>query len=511
MFASILFKNYNESSNQLSNDTSEFITDLNLDQIISSITTGKEEYKLTPFFFRQLHDEKEVKFRHEIMRDMENVQIGDIIKSFAKRIRAMRRYLAKIEKRSYQQQKERWFLDAVNSYIDAVSDLNHDLPAASVASSGLKSFLSYVKEYASSQTFTSLVSRTKTLKTALSNIRYSILIKGTRVEIHPYHNESDYRIELKETFNRFYQATENTYSSDFRETDSMDEVEGQIVEQVAQLFHDTFAQLTAFCKENENFLDSGIVLFDREIQFYLSYLELMEKLRTAGLQFCYPQVSKTNKEIYARDTYDLALADRLNTYERKTPVVNDFYLKGSERIIVVTGPNQGGKTTFARMLGQLHYYASLGLPVPGSNARLFLPDKIYSHFEKEEKITNLKGKLQDDLIRIHRILQSASPKSLIIINEIFNSTTLEDTTDLSKKIIKAIVSLDSLCVWVTFIDELTTYNEKIVSMVSTVEPDDPDIRTFKIIRQPANGLAYADAIARKYHITYSEIKKRIKI
>jgi DNA mismatch repair protein MutS len=95
------------------------------------------------------------------------------------------------------------------------------------------------------------------------------------------------------------------------------------------------------------------------------------------------------------------------------------------------------------------------------------------------------------------------------MNEIFSSTALQDAILLGRKVGDDIMRRDLYCVWVTFIDELSSLGVKTVSMTSTVRPESPAARTFKILRRPADGLAYAMTIAEKYGLTYEIIKKRL--
>jgi DNA mismatch repair ATPase MutS len=508
-FHSILFERTEDSIKKETLEAPVFFVDLNLDQIIDAITAGRQEYNLKPFFYTSLNDIDAIKYRHEIMRDLENKILFEHIKAFAQKMRTMRQHLALVDKLDYKYHKEGWFLDTVEIYCEAVNCLVHDLTLVDLKSRGFLAFREYMTNYAESGGFTSLLAETKKLKADLSAVKYCLLIKGNCIKVRKYESEIDYSADVEETFEKFKQGAVKDYRVKFSTDAGMNHVEAKILDLVAQLYPDIFLNLDNYCTKNGNYLDETIAVFDREIQFYIAYPEYITIIKRAGLKFCYPEISNTCKEVYDYEGFDLALAYKLIT-ENSSVVCNDFYLKDKEHIFVVSGPNQGGKTTFARTFGQLHYLASIGCPVPGREAQLFLFDRIFTHFEKEENIKNLRGKLQDDMVRIHYILNQATSNSIIIMNEIFTSTTLQDAVFLGKKIMEKIMLLDWLCVYVTFIVELASLSEKTVSMVSTVVPENPALRTYKILRRPADGLSYAISIAEKYRLTYDCLKERIK-
>ena len=485
----------------------DYFADLRLDQVVASITAGRQAYDLTPFFRTPLKNVEAITYRHEVFRDLEDAALLGAIQSFAQNMRAMRDRLSVAAKLRYRYQKERWFLDAAGIYGDAVSRLAVELSRSEPRSRGFLALCDYVATYVGSGDFVTLVADTRKLKADLDAITYRLQIQGSRIRVSRDESEPDYSADVARTFEKFKRGAPKEYSFDFPSS-GMNHVEAAILDRVALLYRDIFGALDQYCDRHLGYLDETIGRFDREVQFYVAYLERIERFKPAGLAFCYPEVADRSKEIHAREVFDLALAEVL-VHDNAPVVTNDFFLQDPERILVVSGPNQGGKTTFARTVGQLHHLASIGCPVPGSEATLFLVDRIFSHFEREEDLQNQHGKLEDDLIRIHGILERATPDSLLVMNESFGSTTLRDALYLSEEVMRAVIQRDLICVSVTFLDELAALGETTVSMVSTVDPEDPARRTFKVVRRPADGLAYAAAIAEKYRLTYRSVKERI--
>lgn len=506
-FSSVLFDG---PSPEISRADLPFFSDLNLDQVFTAVAADRDSYGLAPFFRVPLHDADAVAYRHEVFRDLENEAVAGAVSEFAGRMRVMRERLEQARKLRHRYQKERWFLDAAAAYRTAVGALATALSEARLTSRALAAFRDWLAGYAGSAAFTGLEADVSRVAGVIGDVRYCVTIKGNRVTVARYEGEPDCGAQVVATFAKFARGAASDYHGKFRNWPDMNHVEEQILDQVARLFPGEFAALDEFRARHADFADETVRAFDREIHFYLAYLDFIAPAQKAGLPFCYPEVSAEDKGIHAEAAFDLALAAKL--VPRHTPVVtNDFRLSGPERIFVVTGPNHGGKTTFARMVGQIHYLASLGCPVPARRAGLFLPDQVFTHFEREENLASHRGKLEDELYRIRDVLSHATARSLLVMNESFSSTTLRDARFIGERVLDTMTDLGLLGVYVTFVDELAAHGDAVVSMVADVVPDNPAERTLTIVRRPADGLAYAAAIAAKYGLTYQQLNRRLPV
>jgi hypothetical protein len=491
------------------NEAPSCFSDLNLDQLVSSIVAGREEYNLTPIFWQHLSDIESIRYRQDVLHDLEKDDIRACVDHFADGMRLYRDNAALAGKLRERYQRGRYFLDAVGYLCESVTRFDQELRDLDLESEGMRALRVYLTNYSRSAAFQAMASETRSIQHSLADVRYTVHSNGLRVTVRRYSGEADYSAEVRDTFRRFEQGGVKNYHVEFRNPVELNRVEASILELVAELYPEEFGTLERYFARYQNAIDPTLRNFDRDVQFFLAFQDFVQRFIEHGLSFCTPRILRGSKQVSVEDSFDVAMAGKL-LLEKQKVVTNGFSLRDPERILVVSGPNQGGKTTFARMFGQIHYLASLGLMVPGKNARLIAFDDIFTHFEREEDLTDFSGKLEDDLVRAREIFARATSASIIIMNEIFTSTTLEDAEFLGTRVLDKITELGALSVYVSFVDELASLNDSIVSMVSTVNPADPAERTYKVVRQPADGLSYAIAIAEKYKLTYASLRGRIR-
>jgi DNA mismatch repair protein MutS len=235
-FHSILFA---RTEDGIKNETLEapvFFVDLNLDQIIDAITAGRQEYNLKPFFYTSLNDIDAIKYRHEVMQDLENRLLFERVNSFARKMREMREHLVRVQKLYDKEYKQAWFLEAVEIYCDTINSFVQDLSNADLKSRGFLGFRDYLTSYAGSVRFTSLLSETKKLKADLATVNYCVLIKGDTFTVRKYDSEADYSLDVEQTFEKFKQGAVNDYRVKFSTNDDMNHIEAKILEFVAKLY-----------------------------------------------------------------------------------------------------------------------------------------------------------------------------------------------------------------------------------------------------------------------------------
>lgn len=309
------------------------------------------------------------------------------------------------------------------------------------------------------------------------------------------------------------------------------------------------------------FLAEWILTFEQQLQVYLAMELFLRRVRETGCPLTYAVFSgegtenseekysdmhsNVENEIHAererktitvnnntyentmefKKAYDLAL---LLKQREKSVVCNDAYYTKNEHFLVVTGPNQGGKTTFARSLGQIVYFAKMGFPAPCALAYLPYFSELLTHFSVEESLETGRGKLKEELTRLAPMMCEEYRKSFVILNELFTTAATYDAYIMGRRVMAHFIKQDCLGVYVTHIQELAEEKDtgeegkreseqqdkegmegRVVSMAACVDEQDSHIRTYKIVRRAPEGVGYAYALVEKYHLTYPELKKRL--
>jgi hypothetical protein len=167
--------------------------------------------------------------------------------------------------------------------------------------------------------------------------------------------------------------------------------------------------------------------------FFLGCIRLYRRLEALGLPVCFPQLEGSHRLYEASGLYDPSLA--LN--EAKKPTGNAVRLEG-RRLWVVTGPNQGGKTTFLRSVGLAQWMAQCGMFVPALSMRSGVYAGILTHFPLAEDISMKNGLLEAELKKLDETVSKLRPGAMILMNEAFSTTVPNEASRIAREVTDAL-------------------------------------------------------------------------
>ncbi|MEO7586620.1 MAG: hypothetical protein ABIS84_01180 [Arachnia sp.] len=187
-----------------------------------------------------------------------------------------------------------------------------------------------------------------------------------------------------------------------------------------------------------------------ELSFHVGCLNLFDELSNRGVPTCLPgPATPDSHELAAHDLRDVSLA-----LSGEYPVAGHDLDADGAALVVVTGANQGGKTTLLRSLGLAQLMMRAGMFVCARSFRASVASGVLTHFTRGEDPSLRSGKLDEELQRMSLLADHVTPQCLLLCNDSFASTNEREGSELGSTIISAMLDSDVTVVLVTHLFEL---------------------------------------------------------
>jgi hypothetical protein len=211
------------------------------------------------------------------------------------------------------------------------------------------------------------------------------------------------------------------------------------------------ANLTANAlTQSVDHISNFFVMLRTELAFYVACLNLHERLAVKGEPTCFATARPWSPPLLSfAGLYDVCLS--LRREERVTG--NDANADG-KTLIVVTGANSGGKSTFLRSVGTANLMLRSGMFVAAESFDASVSMSLFTHFVREEDASMTSGKLEEELARMSAIVDDLSVKGLVLFNESFSATNEREGSEIARQVIRALIDSDVRAVVVTHLYDL---------------------------------------------------------
>ena len=186
-----------------------------------------------------------------------------------------------------------------------------------------------------------------------------------------------------------------------------------------------------------------------ELAFYVGCLNLYSRLAAKGEPVCFPTPVPADGRTYRfSGLYDVCLSLHM-----EPRVVGNTANGDGKSLIVITGANQGGKSTFLRSIGLAQLMMQCGMFVGAEAFEAELCHALFTHYKREEDATMKSGKLDEELARMSDIVDHIGPNSMLLCNESFAATNEREGSEIAKQIVCALLDKRIKIFYVTHLYE----------------------------------------------------------
>lgn len=473
-------------------------TDLNIDQILDKVCDGwDEDVRSLYASFPSCKEDED--YRKAVYADIRNDQVYSALFKYHSFIKARLDYSSKIENAYELVQKRVWYLRVIYTYVSSLVTLDADLKKAGLRSEGMKAFSSFLSSYLSDVGFKNLYSEATSLWKELSDFHVVLSYDKGHFTITNGTAPGAYEKFLTELF----PGEKRAFDNPFTDTEYYSDLEAEIVRLFTRKNKEFFRKLEKFCSDYPSVDNKELSSVESEMVYYLAFAAFERYMKKQGFEMNMPEAS--DDKLSADDLYDLALAIT-NSELGKKVVSNPLMLSGDESFFVLTGPNQGGKTTYGRSLGQLIWFFKMGFSVPAASACVPYYTDLCTHFSVEESAESGRGKLIDELVRLRPIMDDSRDGAFVVINELFTTAANFDAVEMGQRVLRKLISKKCKGIYVTHLSELTEAGTGVVSLIAEV--DENNNQTFKIGRSMPVEVNTVNKLVVKYRLTYDQLKER---
>ncbi len=421
--------------------------DLELDTLFDAMAAGDPFLRdmVKRAVLSSLHDPEEIRYRQRVLVDClgQPSVVRDLYQLAVETIQAEKKIYGGLFARSVDSILHR-AVQVLGMFVGALQKLRRiaDEHAGSFRSEGFTVFFEMIAKELNDEYLRTVEDHLRRLE-----FRDGVLIsaqlgrgnKGRNYVLRKPHRKQSWMKRLSEATNR------SSYAYRVPERDvngalALSDLSGRGLNQVAN----------ALAQSNDHIL-SFYTMLRAELAFYVGCLNLHERLAEKGEPTCLPSpVAPDGHALSFQGLYDVCLS--LNLGDRRA--VGNAVDADGKSLLVITGANQGGKSTFLRSVGLAQLMMQCGMFVAADSFRADVCHGLFTHFKREEDTTMSSGKFDEELSRMSGIADHLAATSIVLFNESFAATNEREGSQIARQIIAALLEARVRIVFVTHLYDL---------------------------------------------------------